>query len=60
MTTSENVVLFEETGRVSVSTACLKECGPEEIVPWQNAPAAYDAPRERRIFSAALDWREEA
>jgi len=32
MKTPANIVLFEEIGRVSVSTACLKECGPDEIV----------------------------
>ncbi len=29
----------------------------EEICPWQNAPAAYEALRERRIFSAVIDWQ---
>ncbi len=29
----------------------------EEIIPWQNAPAAYDALRARRIISAVLDWK---
>jgi 2-desacetyl-2-hydroxyethyl bacteriochlorophyllide A dehydrogenase len=32
----------------------------EEVVPWRDAPAAYDALRERRTFSAVLDWRAEA
>ncbi len=28
----------------------------EKVFPWQEAPEAYAALRERRIFSAVLDW----
>ena len=29
----------------------------EQVFPWQEAPAAYAALRERRIFSAVIDWK---
>ena len=29
----------------------------DEFVPWQQAPAAYEALRKKRIVSAVIDWR---
>ncbi len=50
----------EERQRVveSIRTGRLKARDfVEEVFLWENTPAAYEALRERRIFSAVLDWK---
>ncbi len=50
----------EERQRVveHVRAGRLKTAGfIDRIVPWQDAPSAYAALLERRIFSAVIDWK---
>ncbi len=48
----QRVIEFIRTGRLKVHDFV------EQVFPWQEAPAAYEALRDRRIMSAVLDWRE--
>ena len=47
----QRVIEYVRTGRLKTRDFV------EEIVPWQNAPSAYEALSKRSIFSAVLDWQ---